>query len=130
MTKEDKILRLLEVRGDKATFEQLFSQLLDMLLTARDGTPEEGASVKGVLVQHVTPAAVLPFLAEVYGRYFTEDDIDRLLAFHDTDFGRRFLGISLEMQGELRAVGQAWFASVSSEVEAEIERLFPDTPAG
>lgn len=81
LSKEGLVLKYMEVTGVKSNMQKTFADIVD-------AAPEEK---KADLRQVLNLDEVLRQLAPVYEQYFSERDLQELIAFYESDVGRKLL---------------------------------------
>jgi TPR repeat protein len=118
------IKQLLEVTG----FERQSAQVMTIILTqlvdeAKKSQPNMPAGALEVMKQVIesefaaaTKGPLMEQTVAAYARYFTPDEVRGLLAFYNSELGKRTVAVMPAMTQELAASGQRW-------VEAELPRI-------
>ena len=67
---------------------------------------------------------LLHIIAGLYSQYLTAEEIRQLLAFYQTDLGKRTVEIGLQMQEEMYALNRQWAATALQRAASRVhERL-------
>lgn len=88
--------------------ERVFSVINSELLALF----EERMSAPDGMIERVIP---------IYDKYFTHAEIRELLAFYDTQVGRKAVDVLPQIVGESMAAGQAWGQSLEPEINRRVE---------
>jgi len=113
--KQAEIRRLIEVTGAHRALEKLASDMVRGLTpTIRAAFPDTRADVFGLLLKEVerqyvrrTPdfvAALIP----VYDRNFSQSEVREMLAFWNSDLGKKLRGLQMQLFRESAQAAQLW----------------------
>ena len=89
--------------------------------------PGRGPEVRDFIQNHYLPELRkrLPeagdILATEYGRYFTPEELDKMIAFYRSDVGRKFTALQPKLMQETFKLGQAWGDKVARDVYQKME---------
>jgi hypothetical protein len=73
---------------------------------------EERIDAAGGMVERVIP---------IYDKYFTHSEIRELLAFYQTNIGRKTIDVLPKIVSESMVIGQAWGQSLAPEINRRVE---------
>lgn len=102
---------------------ETYSQQVTALLPADSLPPETAARIVGEEVDAVLDGKMADLEARMmamYADHFTPDEIRQLLAFHESEAGRKSMAVSAEMAGQSRDAVQEWSQDFE---QALMERL-------
>ncbi len=125
------IVRLMEVTGGAKLGQQMASAVSQQFLQAfAQGHPDLPPRVvdiaKEVMEQEIAkafegPDSLVTQLVPIYAKHFSHEDIRGLLAFYDSDLGRRAIAEMPALLQESMQVGRRWGADVGPRVQAAVE---------
>ena len=111
-----ELKELLLLSGTEATLRPLSAQLLAQArqlaeatakARARSGGPADESHVKR-LATAFDPERLLGIIAGIYGRHFTRQEVQDLLAFYRTPIGRKLAAHQPVLSQEMQEAAQAW----------------------
>ena len=70
------------------------------------------------------PNGLVARLVPVYAKYFTHDEIRKLLAFYASDIGKKIVVAMPMALQEGAQVGQTWANELAPEIKTELEKRF------
>ena len=128
--KNADILRLIEASGGMASGEQmagLFTNQMTQVLRS------SGAEVPPAVLDAM-PQAIMAIISErmpelaqmivpVYDKHFTHEEVLEMLAFYQTDVGKKFVGKLPEIMAESSQMGQQWGMSIGPEIQRRISEI-------
>jgi hypothetical protein len=128
------ILRLMDVMGTGNMTKQMPSMLFRQLM---EDARKEHVDLSGrayeiqreVLEQEVTkaldgPEGLVAKMVPIYARHFSREDVRGLIAFYESDLGRRMVAEMPALAQETIRVGMQWGKDLAPHVEAVVrERL-------
>jgi TonB family protein len=122
------IRQLLEATGFERQSAQLMTIILTQLLDeAKRSQPDVPAGalevMKQVIESEFVAATKGPLLEETvaaYAKYFTPDDVRGLLAFYNSELGKRTVAVTPAIAQELAASGQRWAENELPRIRAGI----------
>lgn len=130
--KRDKILRLIAMDGAEAVVDQVIAQRVpavrQQIAVKHPNLPPEALEAYVTAFAEEMRARRREFVAlvvPVYARLFTEAEIDALLAFYESDVGRKLRASTDEILAGARKAGQLWGeengSAVASVARARVE---------
>jgi len=84
--------------------------------------PGRGAEVRDFMQNHYLPEVRkrLPEVADIvateYARYFTVEEMDKMITFYRTDVGQKVVALQPKITQEMFKVGEAWGEKVARDV--------------
>ena len=119
--------RLLEVSGAERMFAGQADALLRQQLAAQPQLAPFEDVLRDFYRKHLDYATLKPDLVRLYVETFSEKDLDDMIAFYQTDLGRRMLAKLPEVQAKSIALSQqrlqAALPELMSAVRARMEEL-------
>ncbi len=125
------IVKLMEATGSAKIGQQMASavsqQFLDSFTQGHPDLPPRVLEIaKEVLEEEIAkafqgPDSLVMQLVPIYAKHFSHEDIRGMLAFYDSDLGRRAIAEMPALLQESMQVGRRWGADVGPRVQAAIE---------
>jgi len=104
--------------------DPVFEAVGKLLETANPG---RGAEIRDLMGEYFIPDVRkrLPefgdLIAAEWARYFTIDDMDKLIAFYGTDIGQKLITLQPKISQEMFKLGQAWGERVAGETFQKLQ---------
>jgi hypothetical protein len=117
-TKEQDIMKLLEVSGTREIGIQTFAMIIEYFKTTFTTVPDvywDKIYEKSDLNEFIT------MMVPLYDKYYTHEDIKGLIAFYESPLGQKMVQVSPEMNAESMALGQAWGTKLAEEIIADMQ---------
>ena len=61
-------------------------------------------------------------LAPIYGKYFSESEIEELVKFYSSPLGKRVIAVTPQLTKESMAVGEEWQKTLNEDIRLRVER--------
>ena len=129
-TLNSDIMKLLNYTGAASLSTQL-ATLMTRAIIQQSKMPQATAGaivsevVQSTVATHVSgPNGLVARLVPVYAKFFTHDEILKLLAFYESDIGKKTLAAMPMALQEGAQVGQAWANELAPEIKTELEKRF------
>ena len=129
-TLNSDIMKLLNYTGAASLSAQL-AALMTRAIIQQTKVPQATAGaivsevVQSTLASHTNgPNGLVARLVPVYAKYFTHDEIKKLLAFYESEIGKKTLAVIPMALQEGAQVGQAWANELAPEIKTELEKRF------
>jgi len=120
--KAKAIRHLLEVTGSAKLGQQLMDQLF---ATRRAITRQVPGSVWDELEKEFraefSSGKVIEMVIPIYNRYFTEEEINALIAFYETPVGKKTISVMPQILSESMQVGMQWGAEILKRLEQRLK---------
>ena len=68
------------------------------------------------------PGGLLSRLEPLYAKYYTREEIQALIAFYQSDAGRKSIAVMPAILQDSMMLGQQWAAEVTPQIERDVER--------
>ena len=114
------VRKLMAVSGSDATLKMIPEQILSMIEQQAPALPE---SVKVEIQAMFSEEALLSLMDQmvpIYAKYYTQQDMDDLIAFYDTPLGKKLSTVQPQITLESMSVAQQWAAEIGQKVAAKI----------
>ena len=106
--------------GSDATLKMIPEQILSMIEQQAPALPE---SVKAEIQAMFSEEALLSLMdrmVPIYAKYYTQQDMDDLIAFYDTPLGKKLSTVQPQITLESMSVAQQWAAEIGQKVAVKI----------
>jgi hypothetical protein len=117
--KTAEIHRLLEVTGAIAMGSQMVDQLLSIQAQAQPDIP---AQVWSDIRTEINFDDFEPAMVQIYDKHFTADEISQLLAFYESEIGRRFIEKQPAIVQDSMSAGQAWAVAIQEKLRVKLQQ--------
>ena len=114
------VRKLMAVSGSDATLKMIPEQILSMIEQQAPALPE---SVKVEIQAMFSEEALLLLMdrmVPIYAKYYTQQDMDDLIAFYDTPLGKKLSTVQPQITLESMSVAQQWAAEIGQKVASKI----------
>lgn len=116
--KDKKIKEMLELTGAGKLGVQVAQQMLSSFQQQFQSVPAEfwekmKASVNSDEIVNMT----IP----VYAKYYTEEDVDQLIAFYKTPVGRKVVSVTPQIVQESMLLGREWGQKLGEKILSEMK---------
>jgi uncharacterized protein len=136
--KEANIRRLVEISGVKNNFAASISTMSTMMRSSleKSGMSNEKARAFSDLFFEKMQAKMvgrfddlLEMLIPIYDKYYTNEDLEGLIAFYSTPLGRKLLKNSPDVLRDSQTAGYQWGSKIGEESEREVLAEHPELKA-
>ena len=116
-THAEKILEYLRLTNTGVMSREMLEAMFRPMRTAglSDALWDE------LITELVNDTSLIDRMVPVYKKYFSEAEMDALLAFYETPVGKKFLAVQGPIQRELLPVSQAWGMEVTQRVQQKLQ---------
>lgn len=129
--KAKQIQQLMELTGAQNLGQQfgkiMTAQIYQVLRAAKPETPERAFLVieeeTNNLMEQESPA-LLASLVPIYDQHFSEAELKKLVAFYQTDLGKKTIAVMPMVMKESVAAGQAWGQAMAPKLMERLEERF------
>lgn len=102
-------------------------QIFQVLKAAKPETPDRAFLIieeeTNAMMEQEAPA-LLANLVPIYDRHFSEGELKQLIAFYQTDLGKKTIAVMPKVMQESLATGQAWGQEMAPKLMARLEERF------
>ena len=129
---EADITRLMELLNVRQTTEQIGAivaqQMVASIRTTRpDTSPRMLSIVSEVVKTKFTEAlggreGLLARSVSIYAKYYSREDIQALIAFYQSDVGRKSISVMPAIFQESMTIGQQWATEIMPLIQRELEQ--------
>ncbi len=118
LSKIEKIRTMLELMGAGNMGEQAAKRMIDSYKQALPTVPADfWEEVKKEIKAEDLENLVIP----IYDKYYTEEDLEQLIAFYNTPIGKKMRDVTSAIMNESMEAGQAWGKQVGEKVMQKLK---------
>lgn len=132
-SKRADIRALLELTGALEVAQQMSELMVaQMTETLKEARPDIEPWMYDVLRDEVNSAvaesipAFVELIVPVYQRHFTHAEIRELLAFYETDLGRKTIAVMPSVMRDSMLAGQQWGRALAPAIQERVRRRFSE----
>jgi len=99
------------------TYEAAINQMLTMM---KEQAPDSDSEFFKLMEQEFTVKAMKELfhkMVPVYAKYFTQEDLEQLIAFYETPIGQKFVNTTPMVMQESMQIGQEWGMELGKKIE-------------
>lgn len=116
---EDKVSEFLELTGSKENFYMMMDQMIDQQKAAFEGAiDEEYFEVYRAKVKEYGYESIIEMIMPIYLKYYSEEELDGLLAFYRSDIGKSYIAKQPLMMQEYMATAAEWGEKLGSDIKS------------
>jgi len=116
-TKEEKVRTLITMSGSGDMGIQMIDTLIPQYKKMLPDVPESyWIKVK----KNVDVNELIDLIIPIYVKYYTDDDITKLIEFYESDIGQKMIKISPLMMQDSMDAGQAWGEKMGEKIIIEL----------
>ncbi len=119
--KEKSIRRLMEITGSAKVGVQVGQQIIASLRQSQPSVPEEfweGMSKK------FNADALVDLIVPIYAKYYTQEDVDGLIAFYQTPLGQKVVSTLPQISQESVQAGQVWGQHIAEQMIQDLQKRY------
>ncbi len=116
--KREDIRRLLELTGSAELGIDIMEQMID---NYKMSFPEVPSEFWDNFMKEVRPDDLINLIIPIYDRYFTHREIRGIIAFYETDTGKKLIRVLPLIQQDSYDAGAAWGLEISNRVIKRLE---------
>jgi len=120
LSKKEKIQNLMELSGSGKLGVQVVTSMITSMQKLYPDIPQK---FWDDFAKEIKPDDLINLIVPVYDKYYTEEDIDQLIAFYNTPVGKKMTEVLPMITQESMAAGQVWGRKIAEKVA---ERLKED----
>lgn len=113
------IKKLLVLTGSAKLGKQSMAFLL---ASFKKSMPQVPAEFWDEFMNEVKEDDLIDLIAPIYAKHYTHDDIQKLIAFYETDIGQKSIQVTPLIMQESQLVGQQWGARLGEKVKERLEK--------
>ncbi len=116
-SKQEKIKNLLELSGSGKLGAQMANYMVSRFKENYKTVPEE---FWNEFSKEISSEELIKLTIPIYDKYYTEDDIDKLIVFYNSPIGKKLIATMPQVLQESMSVGKSWGEEISKKA---IDRL-------
>ena len=110
-----KMTRMLELSGSDAVMKELPKQMIGMMKQQVPAMPDSVSRQIEDLMAEYFPK-MLEMMTPIYAKYYTEEDLDGLIAFYESPLGKKMASTQPLILKEVMGVVPQWAAEFGSKM--------------
>jgi uncharacterized protein len=100
--KINNIKKLLDITGSKSLSQRIITQLINSL---KAEYPQAPAKFWDTFIAEIKSEEMINEYIPIYGKYFTNEEIEGIIAFYETPLGKKTLSVIPQISKESTAIG-------------------------
>jgi hypothetical protein len=121
-----KVYELFEKVNVIRYFTDVFNTLVDAAVTSFGKDDPElvnamGAASKAMIATKMDE--MIDGMVEVYQKHYTEEDIDAMLAYHNSAVGQKVAAVAPLVEAECKEVGNKFGIMIGAEIDKRLEEM-------
>ena len=117
-TKNEKIKTLLELTGSAKMGIQAMNSIITSFRSTYPNIPQE---FWNEFEKKAKAEDLITLIIPIYEKHYTEEDIDNLIGFYKTPFGKKMIATTPLIMQESMAVGQNWGKKMAEDIVKELK---------
>jgi hypothetical protein len=114
---EEDMALMLELNGSRQTYDMMFGQIVNQMKASMPNVSDEAwAKVKEDVFDKQIEE-LNKKLVPIYKKHFTHDEIKDIIAFYQTETGRKMAQKSAVISQESMAIGQQWGMQLGQSIQ-------------
>lgn len=118
-TKNDKIVKLLELTGARNIAMQMLDNIIPMFQKSYSSVNQ---SFWDEARKEIMSDDLMNLILPIYDKYYTEDDLDQMIAFHSSPVGKKIAALQPQITKESMDAGYIWGQEVGRKVIEKLKR--------
>ncbi|MCL2441261.1 MAG: DUF2059 domain-containing protein [Treponema sp.] len=118
-TKEQDIVRLLNITNAKEQAAQMFDLMLPNLMSM---VPQVPNAFWTAFRASLDLDAFVRLMIPIYDKHFTQNDIRELIRFYESPIGRKFLEVTPAFTRDSYLVGEQWGQQMAIDIVEELTK--------
>jgi hypothetical protein len=118
-TKNDDILKLLRITGSDKLADQVMEAMMPQFRQLAPGVPD---AFWIRFNEKLNADDLLYACVPIYSKYYTHDEIKRLIAFYETPLGKKAVEVTPLLTRETMELGRAWGERLGRDIVGELIR--------
>lgn len=117
-SKNEKIKQLLELTGSGKLGIQMMDQMISSFKNSYSAVNQEFWED---FKKEINPGDIENMILPIYDKYYTETDIDQLIAFYNSPIGKKMIATMPQVMQESVSAGQNWGRKIGEKVLARLK---------
>ena len=121
-SKDEKIKKLLDLTGSGKLAIQMVKTLIPSFQKTYSDVPQE---FWDDFTKEIKAEDLINLTVPIYGKYYSEMDVDQLIAFYNSPVGKKSIEVLPMIMQESMTAGQTWGRQIAEKVVQQLkENLF------
>lgn len=116
--KTEKIKTLLDVTGSGKLGVQMATQMIDMF---KENYSNVDQKFWDGFIKEIKAEDLINLIIPIYDKYYTEEDLDKIIAFYKTPIGKKMVETLPMISKESMAAGQTWGKQLGEKVVLQLK---------
>lgn len=113
------IKKLLELTGSA----KLGRQTMEFMIGSfKKSMPDVPAEFWDEFMKEIKDDELINLVAPIYAKHYTQQDIQKLIAFYESDIGQKSIQVTPLIVQESQLVGQQWGAQIAEKIKTRLEK--------
>jgi hypothetical protein len=121
----EPVYELMDLVGSKEQMEQMSDQMVTMIVSSSPSLEPHRDEIKAWTSKYFTWEAMKEDMAVIYRKYFTDDEIKKLIEFYETPVGQKAIEVMPQLFQEGGQVGM----KIAQEHQAELQEVLAKAQA-
>lgn len=117
-SKADKLKQLLELQGSGKMGETVIKTMIE---SYKKAYPSVDAKIWDEFASEMKGSEMVALIIPIYDKYYTESDIDQLIAFYNTPIGKKSIELMPVIMQESMSVGQEWGKKIAEKMAKKLK---------
>ncbi|MFL9831472.1 DUF2059 domain-containing protein [Flavobacterium sp. ST-87] len=117
-SKTEKINQLMELMGSGKMAIQMMNQMMESFKSSYSKVND---TFWEDFKKEIKAEDITNMIIPIYDKYYTESDIDQLIAFYNSPIGKKMIATMPQVMQESMVAGQAWGKQISEKVIAKLK---------
>lgn len=117
-SKSQKIKQLLELTGSGKMAIQMMNQMMGTLKSSHS---KAGDEFWENLKKEIKAEDIENMIIPIYDKYYTESDIEQLIAFYGSPIGKKMIATMPQVMQESMIVGQTWGKEIIEKIKTKLK---------
>ena len=92
-----------------------------MIVTFQKTYPKVDQKIWDELANEIKAEDLIALMIPIYDKYYTEEDVDQLIAFYNTPIGKKSTEVLPAISQESMAAGQAWGRKIGEKIAQKLK---------
>ncbi|WP_339616611.1 DUF2059 domain-containing protein [uncultured Gilvimarinus sp.] len=125
----EPVYELMDLVGSKDQMDQMSTQMVTMIVSSNPALEPHRDDIQAWTTKYFTWDAMKDDMAEIYRKYFTDDEIKKLIEFYETPVGQKAIEVMPQLFQEGSQIGMRIAQEHQAELQAILEKAQSETEA-
>lgn len=121
-TYDQDILKMLDLNGSTQVYDVMYNQMLLQMKMGNASVPDSVWALMKTEVFDEKVRTLTQQIVLVYKKHFTHDDVKGLIAFYDSDLGKKMANKTPLVTQESMMLGQQWGMGLNMAIQSFLGR--------